>query len=115
MFKTADLIDETIAAYLKALNKMGVTISSAYLYGSQAEGTADSDSDIDLIVVSPVFSNMPLWQRLEILGDALAEVMKPIEVIAYSPSEFEMKKNVKTSFLHHILAKTDTKKIIQKQ
>lgn len=37
------------------------------------------------------------------LGDALAEVMQPIEVLAYSPEEFDSRKDRKASFLGHLL------------
>jgi len=63
------------------LKRKGIPIQKVYLFGSQAKGTARIDSDIDLLVVSPAFSGMPLWERWEVLGDALAEVLEPIEVI----------------------------------
>ncbi|HHX29235.1 MAG: hypothetical protein ACOX5Q_07745 [Bacillota bacterium] len=65
--------------------------------------TSRRDSDIDLIIVSSAFQDMPLWKRWEVLGDALAEVMQPIEVLAYSPEEFDSRKDRKASFLGHLL------------
>ncbi|WP_422393072.1 nucleotidyltransferase domain-containing protein [Neomoorella humiferrea] len=40
-----------------------IPIQKVYLFGSQAKGIARIDSDIDLIIVSPAFSGMPLWER----------------------------------------------------
>lgn len=108
MHKTADQINNAINSYLSILLKKRVPIEKVYLFGSQVKGTAEPGSDIDLIIVSPLFSNMPLWKRCEILGDALAEVLEPIEAIGYSPEEFEAKKNKQASFLAHILAQPET-------
>jgi len=44
-----------IKDYLKKLEAKGVHISKAYLYGSQAKGIATIDSDIDLMLISPLF------------------------------------------------------------
>ncbi|MDP4176700.1 MAG: nucleotidyltransferase domain-containing protein [Bacteroidota bacterium] len=46
---------EIVKKYLSILSQEGITISKAYLYGSQARGTATEDSDIDLMVISPLF------------------------------------------------------------
>ena len=64
---------------------------------------AEPDSDIDLIIVSSAFRGMPVWKRWGILGDALSEVLQPLEALVYSPEEFESKKNWPASFLGHIL------------
>ncbi|MEW6274965.1 MAG: hypothetical protein AB1556_07625 [Bacillota bacterium] len=63
---------------------------------------------MDLIVVSPAFRNMPLWKRWEILGDALAEVMEPIEARGYTPEEIDQAQQQKTSFLYEILTESET-------
>ena len=49
-----------------------------------------------------------MWKRWEVLGDALAEVLEPIEVIGYSPEEFQMQSNKQASFLRHILQQSET-------
>jgi len=46
---------EIVKKYLKELESQGIHISNAYLYGSQARGTATEESDIDLMLVSPLF------------------------------------------------------------
>lgn len=92
-----------INAYLAALGRHGIPTDAVYLFGSRARGDARPDSDIDLIIVSPAFSGMPLWKRWEVLGDALSEVLQPIEVRAYSPEEFDSKKDRQASFLGHLL------------
>ena len=54
---------------------------------------------------------MSLWQWWEILGDALTEVMEPIEILAYSPEEFELERNKQAGFLNHILRLAETAEI----
>ncbi|MBZ0200396.1 MAG: nucleotidyltransferase domain-containing protein [Ignavibacteriaceae bacterium] len=44
-----------VKRYLADLVGEGITVSKAFIYGSQANGTAAEDSDIDLMVISPLF------------------------------------------------------------
>jgi predicted nucleotidyltransferase len=44
-----------VKKYLSILSGAGLEISKAYLYGSHARGTATEQSDIDLMLVSPLF------------------------------------------------------------
>lgn len=101
-------LSHVIDAYLAALVRRGVRPEAVYLFGSRARGEADPYSDIDLIVVSQAFADMPVWKRWEVIGDALSDVMYPIEVLAYSPEEFESKKDRPASFLGHILRQPET-------
>ena len=52
-------MDETlikkIRQYLAVLPTVGIHASKAVLFGSFAQGRADQDSDIDLIVIAPEF------------------------------------------------------------
>jgi len=84
-----------------------------YIYmAPEQEALFRPDSDIDLILVSPKFSRMPFWKRWEIIGDALAEVMEPIEVLAFSPEEFTKKKEKQAGFLQYIMKQPETIDII---
>ncbi len=108
MHKTTDDVNRAIESFLHALKIKGLPLDKVYLFGSQAKGAAGPESDIDLIIVSSAFSDMPLWKRWEVLGDALAEVLQPIEALSYSPEEFTAQKNRQASFLQHILQQPDT-------
>lgn len=104
MLEETGQLTAVINAYLAALGRHGVLAETVYLFGSWARGDARPESDIDLIVVSSAFTGMPLWKRWEVLGDALSEVLQPIEVLAYSPEEFVSKKNRPATFLGHVLS-----------
>jgi predicted nucleotidyltransferase len=56
-------IDEIVRAYLAELEKYGLKVDRAYLFGSQARGDADADSDIDLLL-----AEMPVAEQWKTLG-----------------------------------------------
>jgi predicted nucleotidyltransferase len=108
MPETASELNNIVLSFINALKSKGIILEKVYLYGSRARGTSRPDSDIDLIVVSHKFSKMPFWKRWEIIGNALAEVMEPIEVLAFSPDEFEEKKEKRAGFLQYIMKQPET-------
>ncbi|MEK7813618.1 MAG: nucleotidyltransferase domain-containing protein, partial [Candidatus Desantisbacteria bacterium] len=70
--------------------------NEVWLWGSRAYGTPNKYSDIDLIVVSDKFSKIKFIRRmyefiskLGLLLDRKAEV---VDVLCYTPEEFERKK-----------------------
>ncbi len=104
-------IKKIIANFEKALEKQGIKANKIFLFGSQAKGTAGEYSDIDLIIVSSDFENLNFMQRCEVLGRAIAEVMEPIEPLAYTPREFELQKQ-KASFLKEVLTESQTIELV---
>jgi len=66
-------------------------ITRMILFGSRARGEHLCTSDVDLIVVSPDFAGVPFLRRIrEVL--ALWESDLDLEVLPYTPEEFERKK-----------------------
>ncbi|MBI2418462.1 MAG: hypothetical protein HYV28_11300 [Ignavibacteriales bacterium] len=45
-----------VKKYLNVLSLKGIFISKAFVYGRQTNGTATGESDIDLMLVSPMFA-----------------------------------------------------------
>ena len=62
------------------------------LFGSRIKGTADENSDIDVIVVPNAFANIPFIERMSLILKMI-RFPKHIDFICYSPEEFERIKN----------------------
>jgi len=50
-----------VRKYLEILRQEGIDIEKAILFGSHAKGIARDDSDIDLMLVSPMFDQRNIW------------------------------------------------------
>ncbi len=61
------------------------------LFGSRARGDHLLASDVDLIIVSPDFAGVPFLRRVRDVV-ALWESDLDLEVLPYTPEEFERKK-----------------------
>jgi predicted nucleotidyltransferase len=85
-------LQRIISKYKKALAELGIHVTEVYLYGSQKTGKATEDSDIDLIIVSPDFSDKDTFARLEILGVAAARIMQPVQAYGVTPDEIKKRK-----------------------
>lgn len=55
-----------VKQYIAACNDMNIPVQKAILFGSQVNGTASKDSDIDLLIVSNKFKSNTLdnWKLL---------------------------------------------------
>jgi len=107
MYSQRPEIERIITNFKKALAKQGIKADKIILFGSQAQGTAGENSDIDIVVISSSFKGLDFMQRCELLGRAIAEIMEPIEPLAYTHEEFNEQKH-KASFLHEVLNEPQT-------
>ncbi len=89
-----DTVLKTIRQFKKALESINIRIEQLILFGSYAIGTAREDSDIDVIVISPSFSDKNYWERIDILTEAIYKVFAPIEAFAFTPEEWKAKKSL---------------------
>ncbi len=92
---------------IKALKEFKETICQKYdikemiLFGSQVSGTADEDSDVDLIVVGDEFKDKsPLKRPFELYMEWTMDY--PVDFLCYTPEEFEEKRN-EISIVRHAL------------
>ncbi len=108
MSKEKPAIERIVHDFLKAIESQGIIVDRAFLFGSNARGAAREESDIDIIVISKDFSQMPYWRRWEILGKAAARLMEPVEALAYAPEEIETYNQQEGNFVRHILSQTET-------
>ena len=85
--ETREEVIEKVRELLDVLRSDGLRIIAAYLYGSQATGTSDEDSDIDVAIVSPDLSGDRLedWCRLNKLASR-QDVR--LEVVGFRPEQF---------------------------
>lgn len=88
MYSSGPQVEKVIQKFKESLVKHGVRVEKIILFGSHAMGTAGKYSDIDLVVISRDFAAMSFKQRCEVLGQAIADIMEPIEPLAYTPEEF---------------------------
>jgi len=72
------------------------------LFGSRTGSTFDEDSDIDLLIIKDT-KKRPLWRRVEVRKKLSTE--KPLDIIVYTPEEFENLKDSGSSFINDILNK----------
>lgn len=97
LLKTAGLVD-VLAGVLKPLRaKMRI----AFVYGSMASGSEQSDSDVDLMLVgtlTPAELALPLRRARDLLGRA-------INPTVYTQAEFRRKQSAKDHFLTRVLDK----------
>ena len=82
-------IDSIVKRFKTALEKRGIRPDKVIVYGSHSAGSAKEYSDIDVVVVSDDFAAMSLYDRLSVLGHAVADIFEPIEPLPYTVAEFE--------------------------
>ena len=77
----------------KLLLQKGLNRSKAVLFGSYATQTYTDESDIDLVIVSPLFRDKSIFERVELtsgIGRALVKTFKkPFDLMFYSDTEWE--------------------------
>lgn len=85
--ETQENIVEKVRRLLDVLTVQGLQILAAYLYGSYAVGNPHQDSDIDIAIISPDFSdaNIDDWVRLNVPASHIDARM---EVVGFRPEQF---------------------------
>jgi uncharacterized protein len=89
-----DAVLKTVRQFREALESNNINVEKLILFGSHASGIAREDSDIDLVVISPSFSGMGFWDRIDILSEAIYQVYAPIEASAFTPEEWSSEKSL---------------------
>lgn len=73
-------------AFMRDVQREGIRLTDAYLYGSHAKGTAHPNSDIDMALISPDFTG---WvDDFDRIKHALAARDPRIEYVLYNPAQF---------------------------
>jgi len=82
-----DIIN-TVQLFIRRLKEDGITIESAYLFGSYAVNRAGRWSDIDVAVVSPDFSSDRFDERLRLMKLS-TEIDTRIEPVPFNINDFQ--------------------------
>ena len=67
IFNVEKMVDQYVSKF-----PVNVVVDKVFLFGSYATGQARDDSDVDLIVLSDVISNMVNGRTICVFADALA-------------------------------------------
>jgi len=89
MAQTSQQIKRLVLQYIRNLEALGLSIQKVIVFGSQARGNFNKDSDIDIAVISKDFEKMGLWDRAKYLGRAARNIPYPIEALGFSPSQLK--------------------------
>ena len=81
---TPSLLEEVVARIVEAVQPERI-----YLFGSQAEGTATKDSDVDLCVVADMAE--PPRERMRRISSLFPLRPFAMDVFVYTPEEFREK------------------------
>jgi predicted nucleotidyltransferase len=87
MAQTTPELEQIIQRFRRQLEKMQIRVEQLLLFGSQADGTAQEGSDIDLIVISSDWEKFSRRERLEILGVAAARILEPVQAQGFTHAE----------------------------
>jgi len=89
MAQTRQQIKKLVLQYIRNLESLGLSIQKVIVFGSQAKGTFNKDSDIDIAIISKDFEKKGLWDRAKYLGRAARNIPYPIEALGFSPSQLK--------------------------
>ena len=73
-------INNLIHSYIDTIQKQGIPVTSAYIFGSYAKRTTlRKDSDIDVCIVSPAFGNDRVNERVLLmrLREGISDLIEP--------------------------------------
>jgi len=92
------LIEQDIISGI--VNRIAASINpdKIFLFGSYANGHANDDSDIDLLVVKDTFE--PKFKRSIEIQRLLIGSKLPVDILVYTNEEFEKEKSINYSFVN---------------
>ncbi len=86
MVATANELIDIVASFVADLEP-AIRVERVILFGSYGSGAASRWSDIDIAVVSPDFTGVPMWRRQEMMAERMARSDPRLAPIGYSPEE----------------------------
>mgnify|MGYP000383306709 CR=1 FL=1 len=90
----AEVID-TVRRLEKGLNKNKIDVEAIYIFGSYVRGDYIETSDIDVVVVSDSWKNIPFLKRMDILNEIIwKERIRKVEAIPVTKEELNRKDSI---------------------
>jgi uncharacterized protein len=88
MAVTTESVVELVKKYIQELKKNNIHIQEAYIFGSYARGNPKEESDIDIALVSTVFTGDRFEDRRKIVP-LRRKIDNRIEPIPFRPEDFQ--------------------------
>jgi len=85
--KVNSIIIDKVKRFLTELEKEGITIESAYLFGSYAKGAENKWSDIDVAIISPILTDDRFKERIRLTKIAQS-IDSRLEPVPFRPDTF---------------------------
>ncbi|MBN1575068.1 MAG: nucleotidyltransferase domain-containing protein [Chitinispirillaceae bacterium] len=85
----AATVIESVRSYLQMVHRNGIPVTFGVLFGSQVQGTADENSDIDLVVVSPHFDGKKNFDEVNRLWELTVDIDTRVEPIPVGVHEWK--------------------------
>lgn len=93
---------KAIAFMKERLQQTGVSVQKIIVFGSQANGTYNAGSDIDIIVISNDFKNKDIFKRARLTKDAeimtIRKFMIPLDILTMTPEELADDKSLLSDY-----------------
>ena len=94
-------IQNTVNKIASILSK-GIDANEIYLFGSQANNTANKDSDIDIFVVANLKNKKKIEQTQLARRLLLNQISLPVDILICDSEDFEKRKAIRSCFEHII-------------
>ena len=92
-----DLIIET--------KKNGVDITNLVVFGSQSDGTATVDSDVDIAIISPFFKGLDSLERRRHIKPVIYYLIErykiPLDLILLTPDEYSNESSIRMAYIRN--------------
>jgi uncharacterized protein len=95
-----DAIIRDVKNYIDVLRKHGIPVQKALLFGSWTKGLASEESDVDVAIISKVFTGDRFHDRRKIVP-LRRKINTRIEPIPFNPQTFDMGGNLVDEIIKH--------------
>ena len=85
----APTVIESVRSYLRVVRKNGIPVAFGVLFGSQSRGTANENSDIDLVVVSSHFDGKKDFDEVNKLWELTVDTDTRVEPVPVGEREWK--------------------------